>query len=500
MEFPVIDVDSLPFSNEKKRAVLGHVMLDRDFFNATINKLEPEWFSNEIEVILFRAIKSWKKKWDRCPTEHELLDSEEVITKDPAVINQIRGMVNTIKNERQKFLPAPLLAEMETWVKTRTLQIGLPKVSTEFNKRRIDKAVEILNSTVKEFYEIRFQDDGQSKFENFGSSLATGQINQNYKPIYFGVAGIDSPLDPTGENGPMVPGDLTVLLAPTNVGKTTALITVACNNILRGRSVLFITHEGRPEDIKMKFLRCITGKTESEVRMAYRDFSQASKMHDWEKLLDMALVYVPINKPGITVEEVASIIERMQDNRKMAFGGRGFDLLVDDYPAKLSTEMAKGGQMQLRHIHEYVYSQFVQIALKHKLHVLTVVQTNRDGSKLNRRTGIYKSEKRLLHMEDVQESWGVMTNAANVISINRNAEDAENNKLTYLLCKSRSGETGWAVVCNTDYDRQRTHSNDQGYFTYRGEEALGSKSVDLMRAYQNQVVKSDVIKRMEEAG
>jgi hypothetical protein len=131
------------------------------------------------------------------------------------------------------------------------------------------------------------------------------------------------------------------------------------------------------------------------------------------------------------------------------------------------------------------------MGLQHKLHVLTAIQTNREGSKLNNRIGTQKHETRLLHMEDVMETWGAMTAAAVVVSMNRNKKDEELNKLTFYLCKSRQGETGWAVVCNTDYDRCRTHSNDMGAFWYRGSDSIGEQSAAIMKTWKGQVVASD---------
>jgi len=72
----------------------------------------------------------------------------------------------------------------------------------------------------------------------------------------------------------------------------------------------------------------------------------------------------------------------------------------------------------------------------------------------------------------VMEAWGPMTAASNVISLNRTVEDANANKITMHGCKSRGGETGWSVVCNTNYNICRTHGNNMGYFWYKGTDAL----------------------------
>lgn len=493
-----IDTSSLPFSLEKQKAVLGHALYDERFFGTIIARIEPEWFSEPLVCRVYDALKKWYKKWGKQPSINELLDSEHVIKLAPGEIQQIQALMSYVKKSRETYMPTPLLAEMEAWVKTRLIQLAIPKAAGAFNKRDIDASVNVLNSMVKEFHEIRFLEDGESTFDRFGQDLVKENMDKS-SALTFGLQAMDRLIDPYGTGGSLMPGDMTVVLAPTNVGKTSVMVTVACHNIVQGKSVLFISHEGRPDEIKSKFMRCLTGMSPPELLRAYTDPNMAEMLRAYEEMFRRYLVYVPMNKPGQTVEEVAAAIERYQDRRRLSTG-RGFDLLVDDYPAKLTTTQAKEGNLQLRHVQEIVYNQFVQMGLHHKFHVLVAVQTNREGSKVNRRMGTFKHETRLLHMEDVMESWGIMTAAATVISVNRTAQDAELNKLTYLLCKSRSGDVGWAVVCNTDYQRCRIHANDLGCFWYRGEDGLGAQSADIMNAFRGQALSSEKLKWYQEQG
>lgn len=493
-----IDTSSLPFSPDKQRAVLGHALFDERFFSTIISKVEAEWFSDPLVCRTYDALKKWYNKWKRQPTIHEVLDSEWIAKLNPQEIQLIQSLVSMVKRSRETYTPAPLLEEMEVWLKARLIQLALPKAAGAFNLQKIDQSVLILNSMVKEFHEIRFSEDGESRFDKFGDELLKENSESN-RALTFGLEQMDRLLDPYGTAGSLIPGDMTVLLAPTNVGKTSVMITIACHNIAQGKSVLFISHEGRPDEIKNKFMRCLTKMTPPELLRAYLDPNMAEQLRNYEEMFSRFLTYVPMNVPGQTVESVAIAIERYQDRRRLSTG-KGYDLLVDDYPAKLGTDLAKQGNLQLRNIQEIVYNHFVQMGLHHKFHVLVAVQTNREGSKMNRKMGAFKHETRLLHLEDVAESWGVMTAAATVISINRTAGDAELNKLTYLVCKTRKGETGWAVVVNTDYNRCLIHANDLGCFWYRGEDGLGDKSADIMNGFKNQVVPSEKIRYFESLG
>jgi hypothetical protein len=162
---------------------------------------------------------------------------------------------------------------------------------------------------------------------------------------------------------------------------------------------------------------------------------------------------------------VESIVRRKQDERAAKFG-KPYDLVVDDYPAKLITQMAKGGHFSKRHIDDISYGYFVQLGLEYNSHVLLPVQSNRTGSKINK--NVQTDEKRLLLGEDVNESFGVIQQATNVLTLNRDSMDEAKGWITYYIDKSRSSEKGFAVVCKSDYGKCMTHGDKLGSVWYRG--------------------------------
>jgi len=464
------DVELLAFSPEKQKAVVGHALYDEKFFGQIINTIEPSWFSDVIVFRTYSGIKKWYGIWKRRPTPSELLDSQAMAELDPREINQARLLITTMKEARHQYTTEPLLAEMETWIKARLVQNTLPKAAQAFNGKDTDSAIRIMNQMVKEYHDVRFREDGELKFDDYSAELIASQT-ASVDGLTFGLPGVDRLLQPNGSGGGLLPGQMSLLLAASNVGKTSTLVTLACHNIRQGKSVLFIFHEGTPEELKLKFMSCMSGLTPPEQLRAYASPETYPSMKAVEALLQRFLVLKPMFKAGLTVEEVAANVDKFQDIRAMTTG-KGFDLFIDDYGAMLYSGQNARGHMQPRQVIEDVYKNFVQMGLQYKFHVLSAIQTNREGSKVNRKVGSYQDDMRLLQMEDVMEAWGPMTAASNVISLNRTVEDANANKITMHGCKSRGGETGWSVVCNTNYNVCRTHGNNMGYFWYKGTDAL----------------------------
>lgn len=498
------ETDTLPFSRDKQLAVVGHILMDKEFFSNVIIKIQANWFNEEPAQKLIRIIQRRALENKSVPTLNEVLEDFEVLKESQATQSILRSSASLAKSNALLYSAGSLYKEMELWMKTRLIKIALPKAVDQFNGGKVDDCASTLNRMVKDYQDARFDNDGEESFENYYKELVDEELDRK-RSMVFGIPQMDRLIDPNGDSGDgsLFRGDMTVFLAPTNVGKTSALCTIAAHNLNRAIekpcSILFLTHEGGRREIKNKIMRSISGLTKPALKRAYENpvGLRIMKMHEARIAHDFT--YVPMNKPGLMVEEVMVTIDKLMEKRKAATG-RYYDMVIDDYPAKLNTELARGGYFARRHIDEEVYNQFVQCALRYDCHVLTAIQTNREGSKLNRRTGIYKHETRLLQMEDVMESWGPMTAAATVISMNRDEDDIRNKKLTYLLCKSRSGETGWAMVVNTDYDACLVHSQENGYFYYRGERNISDQSVGLMTAYRNQEVTKDGFERFEAAG
>lgn len=121
------------------------------------------------------------------------------------------------------------------------------------------------------------------------------------------------------------------------------------------------------------------------------------------------------------------------------------------------------------------------------MHGLYSIQTNRDGSKKNKRVGEYANKNFLVALEDVQEAYEVTNSATNLITVNRSPEDQARNIITFLICKSRSSEVNIAVTCQSNFKCARSHDPELPATWFRGTEALDQLD-SLLSAYQNREV------------
>jgi hypothetical protein len=237
--------------------------------------------------------------------------------------------------------------------------------------------------------------------------------------------------------------------------------------------VLFIHHEGRGLDIQEKLWQSMLDMNKAQFRQLAMssDPADIGTMQMIAKLITKNLVQIDMQRPGMTVEEVISTArthnERLKNER-----GHGFRLFVDDYPAILNTDSTNNVRMERRQKDAYVYRYFVDYAGAEKMHALLAIQTNREGSKVNKRMGEHKNKRQLLTLEYVQEAYEVTNSATNIITLNRSPQDIVQDLVTFLICKSRSSETNVAITCRSNYRHARTHHASWPAMSFRGTDGL----------------------------
>jgi hypothetical protein len=471
----------LPFHKKKQEAIAGWCLRDPKFFMQCKNLVEGTWFSDPYVQKVYKAQLDWFKKYDRVPTEHEMRQSSEITLEEPALRVKLQAKVSECLTETEHFYLDALSNELEKWLRARIFYAGANEAQKHYNSERFEEAYRGMDACLKNIKEASFIKEREASFADPIKDIEQSK-NEVHNGLTFGLKTVDDLLLPGNENGALLPGDTTIMLAPTNIGKTTNMITIGNANLRRGKRILLVTHEGRPMDIKEKVWRNFLGVDTKEY-FALPDTEEGrTELSRGSAMLNRFLTYVPYNKAGLTVEEVEPLIRRKQEELAAKNGGHGYDLLIVDYPAKLSTKQAQQGSMNKRNIDEIVYGYFIQLALEYNFHSLLAIQTNREGAKVNKGQ---RDERRLLVMEDVHESYGVMQEATNVITMNKDAVAKARKRMTYHIDKSRSSETGFAIVAKTDFARATTHSDDLGSIWYRGTSTLADQVDDLLANPEN---------------
>ncbi|CAB4127299.1 41 helicase [uncultured Caudovirales phage] len=488
--------ETLPFFDQKQDAFVGHLLLNSNFFLQVRGKLRHEWLNDPWCSRIVKAYFHFYDRWKRPPTSvDEFKNTLEFLKEDEGTRTRLFAKIAQATMATEVYGLDIIRSELTLWFKAREFKAYIEKASSVFNEAskggkdlsKLNEAFDLIPKWNRALTEATFEEEEGVSFEDIATGgFFSAQKQELEDALTFGCRLVDRKLNGDCINDcSLLRGDHTILLAPTNIGKTTAMLTTVRHNIQKGRDILFLSHEGRPKDIKSKLLQSVLGKTRAEL-LTIGDTEDGRKLLGAAaRIMTKHVTYIPFARGGATVEDVEGVIRRAQE-RRIATTGKGYDLIVDDYPAKLMTSMAKGGHWAPRQIGEYVYNFFTAIGLEYNAHVLTAIQTNREGSKVNRNQK--GDESRLLTLEDVAETWGAMTTATNVISFNRSPDAQAKNRATFHICKSRSGEIGWSIVTQTRFDVAMTHGDKLKATYYRGTSLMDERIDDLLEQYEGGAV------------
>lgn len=451
------------FTEEEQDAVIGHAIEDRSFFISCMAHLEASMFTSVLNGAVFQVIQDLYKSMKMHPTKQEIKSKIQSKHHDaPAkYVDRMNACIAMAGNVRLEYL-AP---RMTGWMYIVKFGSALQEAVRYYNSKQFEQGALFYERKMSEAKRTTFEGDKKITFndpdrffsqrnESFEDCLTIGHPIFD-KLLREGAAKKDADLTKPPPkfwtNGGLVKGDTTVILGPSNSGKTTTVTSIIVPNILNEKHVLYFTHEQKWEDIKTKLFMCMCNATADELRKP--DNALQGKMEFAGKMLDKYLTYIPWVKAGdMWVESVIQEIELQQEYLQAAYG-KGYDLMVNDYPGKLKSKEMKGRQTWEET--DYVYDQFVNAAMQHRFHALLPVQTNREGYKVNRGD---HSSGRVIDQADAAGSFGIMQKADNVITLNRSPEEQAMGIMRFFISKSRTNEAQTTFATKTDFARSRTHN------------------------------------------
>jgi replicative DNA helicase len=248
------------------------------------------------------------------------------------------------------------------------------------------------------------------------------------------------------EEGGMPPGSLGFFLAPSNGGKTSALIHTAHDAAFHGHNVLFVSAELSETLIMKKFDACMTGIPSNTIKKQAGHVR--GKIISSPQFINTAkriqVVEVPM---GTTkVSEIDVLVERLK--RK----GFNTDLLIVDYADNLRPEK----KSEYRHEITSIYQNLIALSQKHNLVVWTASQMNDAGTEAAEKKG------GIVTMRHVNEARGKIQLATLCIAIARTQEEKDGGFARLVMVKNRLGDhDGAQVSVTTRFDIARLFGEDK---------------------------------------
>lgn len=394
--------------------------------------LHPSYFENRYYGWIFEKISKYNEKYGQLPSMKNVVNQIKSIKAEeqPNYKKSFKQVVDA-KLEEEDYLKDTL----KEFIKASEFRRLHAKAGELYNEGKYEEAYRFTQERSQEISQIRFEDESYVKPEDIVPILRSQmEAKENGGVLVTGIDPLDEFLD-----GGIYKGEVTTLIGGYNVGKTITAINIACENIEKGKRVLFIYHEGREADIVTKFVSRLTGIPYNTIK-AWNVLTEEdhARIKTAEKLIGEHLRIKEMRKIGVDVYDVVAYT-------KETFAEWPFDMLVDDYAMILDPGSNKRSKrFEKRHQIAENWRVLDQLSSEKdglNIAVLTLAQFNREGK---------KKEGVVLRSDDIAECIDIAKISATILTLSEIDGD-----IVVCLDKSRSAQKGFMLKVFSDMGRMK---------------------------------------------
>lgn len=371
----------------------------------------PEYFEDVAEQEAVAAIYHYREQYGKTPSS---ADDVTIFCNNKRAMEIVYDIFD-VKREAIEFdMPQSVAVQ---WAKEQSIKIAILDSIPDIKSGKLSDVVKRVNEAITVGENI--QSPGIDFIQDTHIWLYDLWINK----VQTGWLYVDRHLE-----GGLGSGELGIILAPTNRGKSVALVNIAYGaaGIGSGKNVVILTHEMSPA----KYARRLAS------RMLFRFPARDENLYEYEKeLLELASRMMPgtVKIVGgaktMSVYDVRDAIQRLEDE--------GFkpDIIIDDYADLLQPPKSYG---ERRHELTSIYMWLRAYAGELGVPIWTASQVGRQA---------YTSD--VIRIQDIAEDIGKANTADVIIAICQTPDEELRERCRLFLPKVRDYKHG--VMYNAKY-------------------------------------------------
>lgn len=396
--------------NFLEQIIIKSILNDATFMSRVVKHLDYELFTKNSYNKIAKFYKEFFNNHSKLPSINEI----KLFASDVSFFEALKEVVNDISTIDLSSIDKDIIYKhSEKFIKEKLAIRTLTEVINKLDKKEIEPS-----SLVNKFEEIAgislLFEKGFDIYNDVDRYVNSLKSTLNKLPT--GFAEIDKHIN----GGVLANGKcLSIVTAPTNMGKSIMLGNIAVNAAKMGKNVLIISLEMSEEvyagriysalyDLPINSLNFMTEELKTEINN--RQYGQ--------------VVIKEFPPATMTVEHLDGYIDDLYK------AGHTFDLVCVDYLTLLTAPGAdnsnEAGKVITRKLRALTY--------KYNIPFWTACQINRDGMK--------EKQQELSH---IAESIAIAAEADLIISLNQQPEDKEMNIMRVTFLKSRLGSNGFSI-------------------------------------------------------
>lgn len=412
------------FDEDLELQIIKNALSSREFLVSVIEYLRPEYFRNNTCKVICKIIKNHFSKYSDVPTLSIIVtEAKEVMTPrdDVDLFNKNIKEIDRTPVKDSGYLKTKVL----DFCKTQAL-IGALADSIDHIKRKEFKEIE--TKLKKAFAITENTDVGLDYFTDVQERLVSELKYKKYIKTGF------SSLNRITKGGWSVEDTtLTIVVAPTGVGKSLLLIKFAAAAVLTGMKALYITHELSQQRAAARFDSIFTKITQND-RLNKTD-EIVKKLDIIKGMCGKNLMIKEFHTKTCSTNMISAYLNKLKNQ------GFSPDVIFNDY-MDIMIPSSKSSNDDSYSSQKIISEELRALAQDSVCPIITASQTNRPGS-----------DKEVIRNTDVAESFGKVFTSDLILTINQTDKDKLIGRCKLYIAKNRNGPSGISIPLAIDYER-----------------------------------------------
>lgn len=394
-----------------EKLILKSLMNNSGFMSRISDKLTDNLFSVSSYNTISKFYKSFWNEHQKLPSNVELklyCSNSDLFLAFKDVYNDINSIdINEINEDI-------LYKYTESFLKERLAILSLNEIVDNFQHGKIEP--EKLVSKFEKIAGISLLFENGFDIHNDLNRYVESLLENKHR-LPTGFAELDKHIN----GGIPINGKcLSIVTAPTNVGKSIMLGNIAVNVARSGKNVLIISLEMSEEVYASRVYSAMYDLPINSLPLMTEELSKEIQAHP-----EYGKIIIKEFPPStMTVEHIDSYIDTLIKN------GYHFDLICVDYLTLLHAPGAdnsnEAGKHNTRKLRALTY--------KYEVPIWTACQINRDGMKEN-----------TPEIHHIAESIAIAADADLIVSLYQQPEDVDTDIMRLSFLKSRLGDKGFSI-------------------------------------------------------
>ncbi len=419
--------------------IIGNLIHNEEYTRKVIPFIQEDYFSEQSSKIVYKLIASHIGKYNKQPTKeviHVELENMELI--EP-VYNASVALISKLEPDNKSDLKW-LIDSTEKWAQDRALYNAIMRAVKVYDGSDKDMGRGTLPQLMSDALGVSFEtsighdyiDDWEKRYEFY---------TENKRRLPFNIEILNKITD-----GGLFGKTLTVMVAPTGVGKSLVLCDLAASYYSNGKNVLYITLEMSEEETSQRIDANLMGIDIGMVSKMPKDVFEKKINKIREKTAGKLIIEEFPTAAG-NVNHFRHLLNELALKKKF----RPDVIFIDYINICSSARLKNGGNHNSYTIVKSIAEEIRGLAIEYDVPILTATQTNRSGAT----DSDYE-------IDQIAESFGIAHTADLVLGIIRTEELDNLDQVLFKQLKNRYNDLNYyrRFVVGIDRAKMRLFDTD----------------------------------------